>query len=495
MEPDFKVGIIGAGFAGLVAALKLKEEGQNSFVIFERASEIGGTWRDNNYPGCACDIAVHLYSFAAVPNPDWSNLYAGQREILQYLKDVTCKKELQQHIRLNADIVEARFNPEEAFWRLTDSSGMRTNVSILLLAMGPLNRPFIPSFKGLDQFNGSHFHTSQWDVNFNPADKSVAVIGTGASAIQVVPNLAPLVKTLLVYQRTPAWVTDRFDKKISHISKKLFTKFPAVQSARRELIYWVNEFFGLGFLGSNSINHLMAWNSLRKLKKEIKDPHLRKKLTPTYKIGCKRILKSDDFYPTFNRSNVTLLTEEIEQFTPTGILTKDGAFQKLDAVVFATGFVAADFDMYIQIFGLDGRNLIDEWNLTGAEAYLGTTVSGFPNLGLLLGPNTGVGHNSIVHMIESQMAYIMQYIKRIERLDVGQYLDVKIEMQRLYNDIIQTQLKKTVWASGCRSWYMNAQGKNTTLYPGLTTTFRKVTRRFDLSVYDAKQYLPLNHHQ
>jgi cation diffusion facilitator CzcD-associated flavoprotein CzcO len=483
MKPEYEVGIVGAGFAGLVAALRLKKAGKESFVIFERASEIGGTWRDNIYPGCACDIAVHLYSFAEVPNANWSKLYAGQPEILDYLKNVSASCDLQSHIRLQADIVEARFLEEERCWIVIDTMGRETTVSVLLLGLGPLNRPFIPTFEGLDNFHGTHFHTSKWDKNFDPTGKRVAVIGTGASAIQVVPNLAPLVKHLTVMQRTPAWVTHRFDKQISETNKKVNQQFPTAQRFKRELFYWVNELFGLGFIGNKTVNKVMAWSARRKLNNEVKDAAIRKMLTPGYTIGCKRILKSDDYYPAFNRENVSLVTDPIGRFTQSGLLTSDGKEHPLDAVIFATGFVAADLDLYIKVIGLKDRNLIDEWKKTDAQAYLGTTVSGYPQLALLLGPNTGLGHNSILHMIESQMNYIMQYIDQIEKSGSGVYLDLKASVQHTYNERIQAQLKKTVWASGCRSWYTNSNGKNTTLYPGLTFTFRNETKKFDPLCY------------
>jgi cation diffusion facilitator CzcD-associated flavoprotein CzcO len=483
MKPEYQVGIVGAGFAGLVAALGLKKAGKHSFVIFERASEIGGTWRDNIYPGCACDIAVHLYSFAKVPNAEWSNLYAGQPEILDYLKNVSVSYDLQSHIRLNADIVEARFLEEESCWIVIDRVGRETTVSILLLGLGPLNRPFIPTFKELDKFQGAYFHTSQWDKNFDPTGKRVAVIGTGASAIQVVPNLAPLVKQLTVMQRTPPWIMDRFDKRISETSKKMYQRFPVAQRFKREFFYWINEFFGLGFIGNKTLNRVMAWTAVRKLSKEVKDAATREKLTPRYTIGCKRILKSDDYYPTFNRDNVSLVTEGIDRFTEHGILTNDGKEHLLDAVIFATGFIAADLDLYIKVLGVQGRDLVDEWKTTGAQGYLGTTISGYPHLGILLGPNTGLGHNSILHMIESQMNYILQYIDYIEKSGAREYVDLKPSVQDAYNERIQAQLKNTVWASGCRSWYMNSNGKNTTLYPGLTITFRNETKKFDPLCY------------
>ncbi len=483
MKPDFQVGIVGAGFGGLAAALRLKKAGKDSFVIFERAAEIGGTWRDNIYPGCACDIAVHLYSFSDQPNTNWNNLYAAQPEILDYLKDVTDSRDIKKHIRLNADVVEARFIEEEACWLVTERSGRQTLVSVLLLAMGPLNRPFIPRIEGLALFDGSHFHTGQWDTTLDPTGKRIAVIGTGASAIQIIPNIAPLAAHLAVFQRTPAWVTHRFDKKIGATSKKIYAILPLVQRIKREWFYWLNEFFGLGFLGNKTINKVMAWAALRKLRAEVKDVTTREKLTPNYTIGCKRILKSDDYYPTFNRENVSLVTEKIDRFTIGGILTDDGKEHLVDTVIFATGFVAADIDWYTRVIGLHGRSLTDKWKCSGAEVFLGTTVSGFPHLALVLGPNTGLGHNSIIHMMESQMNYIMQYIGYIEKMDKHSFINVKPEAQQAFNERIQQQLKHTVWASGCKSWYMNANGKNTTLYPGLTVSFRKETRKFDSSVY------------
>ena len=483
MSFEYEVGIVGAGFAGLVAALKLKKAGKNSFIIFERGSEIGGTWRDNIYPGCACDIAVHLYSFADVPATGWSRVYAPQPEILAYLKNVASDYHLNSHIRLNADIVEAKFIKEEAAWLVTDRSGRHTMVRTLLLGLGPLNRPFVPRFSGLADFKGTSFHTSQWDKTFDPAGKNVAIIGTGASAIQVVPNIVSRVKQLVVFQRTAPWITNRSDKKISDTRKSLYKKFPWLQKSKREFFYWLNEFFGLGFMGNKPINRVMAWAALRKLRKEVKDPEMRRKLRPHYTIGCKRILNSDDYYPTFNKPNVSLVTEAIERFSAAGIVTTDGQEYAVDTAIFATGFVVADLDLYIKIIGLHNQNLVDEWKANGAEAYLGTTVSGYPNLAFLLGPNTGLGHNSIVHMIESQMNYIMQYIEYLEKGPGVMFLDLKNDVQDAYNERIQKQLQQTVWASGCKSWYVNARGKNTTLYPRLTLTFRKETKRFDPLAY------------
>lgn len=483
METDYEAGIIGAGFAGLVAALRLKKSGRDSFVIFERATEVGGTWRDNVYPGCACDIASPLYSFADEQNPEWSKLYSEQPEILDYIKDVVARNELYPHIRFQSDIVEARFLKDEACWLVTDRKGNSTTVGLLLLGMGPLNRPHIPAFQGLEEYQGTYFHSAEWDTSYDIRGKRVAVIGTGASAIQIVPSIAPEVAHLTVLQRTPAWVTPRHDTTFSRFSKWLFKKIPLLQRVQREIIYWANEVIGLGFIGHNTINKFFAGVSLRKLRKEVKDPAIRERLTPHYTIGCKRILRSDDYYPTFNRPNVKLVTESIEHFTPRGIVTADGTGHQLDAVVFCTGFVAADMDFYTQIIGKGGRHLIGEWKEEGAKAYLGTTVSGYPNLAFILGPNTGLGHNSVLLMMEAQMNYIMQYMNYLEESGKGLYLDVKEQEQQAYNERLQEQFRGTVWTSGCKSWYVNKNGKNTTLYPRLVTTFQKQMKKFHPAAY------------
>ena len=487
IQADFRVGIVGTGFAGLVAALHLKKKGIESFVMFERAAEIGGTWRDNVYPGCACDVASQLYSFEGEPNPNWSRRYSPQPEILAYMKGVVAKYSLQQHIRFNADIVEALFLEERGCWLVTNRRGNTTTVQVLLLGLGPLNRPSLPQIPGLEEYRGHHFHSSEWDSSYDLKGKRVAVIGTGASAIQIVPNIAPQVAKLYVFQRTPAWVAHRFDSRISEGVKELYRRFPALLRLRRKMIYQLNEWFGLGLIGNERMNRLMAWISLRKLAKEVADPEIRRKLTPNYKIGCKRILRSDDYYPAFNRPNVHLITEPIERFTVQGLITRDGAAHELDAIIFATGFVAADINVYAKIIGRHNRMLPDEWNSQGAEAYRGTTVSGFPNLGFILGPNTGLGHNSVLLMMEAQMKYLVQYIVYLSASGEGSFLDVKKEEQQAYNQRIQQQFRGTVWSSGCKSWYMNAKGRNTTLYPRLVTDFRKEMETFDPKAYQLVQ--------
>lgn len=483
MTVDAEVGIVGAGFGGLVAAVHLQEAGQRSFILFERAAGVGGTWRENVYPGCACDVPSHLYSVAAVPNPNWNHSYARQPEILAYLEKLVQQRGLAEHIRYNSDIVEAVFLPAAGCWRVTDRSGRQTTVRLLLLAMGPLNRPNIPTFPGLDSFAGKVFHSSRWDTTYDLSGKRVAVVGTGASAIQIVPSIAPVVGQLTVYQRSAAWVTPRNSRAITSLERQLFRRVPLAQRLWREGIYWLRELIGLSFLGNDTIHRLATRQALQKLDQEVHDPDTRRKLTPDYKLGCKRILVSDEYLPTFNRPNVHLETGSITRITPTGIVTADGQEHPTDVLILSTGFVAADIDFYTRIIGPEGQSLVDEWRETGAEAYRGTTVAGFPNLCLVLGPNTGLGHTSVVHMMESQMNYINGYLNLMQQAPAPAYLDLKPAVQQAYNADLHKALEKTVWTSGCQSWYQNARGRNTTLYPGLTVRFRRETRRIDPQEY------------
>ncbi len=491
MKVDYEIGIIGAGFAGLVAALRLKKSGRRSFVVFERAVEIGGTWRDNTYPGCACDVASPLYSLAQELNPSWSRLYSPQPEILAYMKEVVRKNELGDHIRCSTDITGAVFQKESGTWQLTDNAGNHYTVRMLISGTGPLNRPNIPPFKGLDSFRGCRFHTAAWDHSVDLTGKNIALIGTGASAIQVIPELAPLARQLTIFQRTPAWVTPRRDRPIGEEKRKKQHRFPWMIKLQREFIYWRNELIGFGFTGNNIINRIMQLVALSGLARQVKDPATRKKLTPDYKIGCKRILRSDDYYQSFNRPNVSLVTEPIERFTETGIVA-GGSLYPFDAVIFATGFIAADIHLYIQIKGLGGKYLVDEWRATGAEAYLGTTVAGYPNFCLILGPNTGLGNNSVLHIMESQMNYIEGYVEALEKAGKGSYFNLQKKVQDAYNSGLQKKFSGTVWSSGCKSWYLNRAGKNTTLFPRLSVRFRRLTKKFDPSVYTVCRTEPKN---
>jgi cation diffusion facilitator CzcD-associated flavoprotein CzcO len=481
---DYEVGIVGAGFGGIIAALALRRAGRNSFVILERAAAVGGVWRDNVYPGCACDVRSHLYSMAGQSNPSWTTSYASQPEILDYLKDVVAREELAKHIRFGANISEIQFLEQHGCWQVYEDGRPSCRVRMMILALGPHSRPSMPGIPGLATFRGSSFHSSRWDRSLDLTGKRVAVIGTGASAIQIVPNIAPTVSKLFLFQRTPAWIIPRGDRKISAFETWLFRRLPPTQLLSRAAIYWLTEFVGLAFQGNATLNRLLTRVALRKLVREVRDPETRKHLTPSYKIGCKRVLISDDFYPAVNRSNVHLVTEEIQCITPEGIQTTDGLVRELDAIVYATGFIVADTDQYLRVVGRGGRVMTEEWNENGAEAHLGLHVAGFPNLGILLGPNSGLGHSSALHVIESQMKYVVEYLAKLDRLGPNDFLDVKPEVQRQYNLDIQQRLKRTSWAAGCRSWYLDRNGRNTTVFPGLTWQYRVLMRHFRPNDYD-----------
>jgi cation diffusion facilitator CzcD-associated flavoprotein CzcO len=482
-QPDFAVGIIGAGFAGIIAAMQLQRDGRENFVIFERAKAIGGTWRDNHYPGCACDVPSHLYSIAAAPNPSWSRMFSPQPEILAYMQRVVQEHGLEQYIRYEADIVRAEFSEEFGNWTLTDRQGRITTVKAVIAALGPLNRAKWPEIAGIQAFEGHAFHTSQWDHAVALKGKKVAVIGTGASAIQVVPAIASEVAALTVFQRTAAWISNRNDHAISEKQQRRFQRFPGLQRLMRNIIYEVLEVRGRLFIGNRMIHRMLQKQCIGKLAREVEDPMIRQKLTPNYTLGCKRILLSDDYLPTFNRPNVALETTAIREISANAIHLVDGKTIPVDVIIFSTGFDAAEINTDAKVLGIKGRELFSEWAISGMEAFKGTTFSGYPNFTYLLGPNTGLGHSSVLHIMESQMPYILQYLDLLDRQGANGYLDVKANAQNTYNAELQAKFQGTVWASGCKSWYLNSQGKNTTLYPRLTRAFRHRMAKFDAENY------------
>lgn len=477
------IAIIGAGFGGIIAALALKKNGRNNFLIFEKASEIGGTWRDNTYLGCACDVPSYVYSIAEAPNPEWSRMYSPQPEILAYMRQVVEDKHLESHITYDAEIVNMEFQEKTGSWKLFDRQGKAYQAKAVIAALGPLNRPKLPEIKGREEFQGAAFHTSEWPQNIDLRGKKVAIIGTGASAIQVLPSIAPLANEVTVFQRSAAWIANRNDHLVSVNRKKTFKKFPGLQRFYRNIIYEVMELRGRLFIGNRLIHKIATKQCLKKLQKEVLDPETRKKLTPNYKLGCKRILSSDDYLPSFNRENVHLITEEISEIQKNGILTADDNFHEFDTLIYATGFWASEIQTDARILGLRGKELFSEWTKNGMEAHFGTAFSGFPNLTYVLGPNTGLGHSSVLHVMESQMPYILQYLELLDSLGPNGFLDVKKEAQKSYNEKLQTMFDGTVWESGCKSWYLNSEGKNTTLYPRLTRAFRKQMRNLDRENY------------
>ena len=477
MNNDVEVAIIGAGFSGLAAAIRLLNENRQSLLIFERAATVGGTWRDNVYPGCACDIPSHLYSFSFAPNPNWSRTFSPQPEILNYLKNCVEKYDLTPYLRYNTEIVHYEFDPQTGRWHLFDRANNRYSARVVISATGPLNRPNFPKINGLTNFEGRAFHSSMWDNTYDLRNKRVAVIGTGASAIQFVPQIAEQVAQLTVFQRTAPWITPRLDRASSVFEQKLFKALPFTQKLYRSGQYWYRELVGLSFVGNEFMNKFATTQALEHLHDSVADAELRQKLTPNYKLGCKRVLVSDDYYPALSRPNVSLITDPIQEVKAHSIVTKDGSEHPIDAIIFGTGFVAAEIILDAKIVGLNGAELMEEWKKTGPEAYYGLTVSGFPNLLFLVGPNTGLGHNSIIHMIESQVNYVVEYLQILDKKGEKEFLDLKPQVQRQFNETIQQELKSTVWASGCQSWYQDSKGKITSLWPGLTRRYRQETRQ------------------
>jgi cation diffusion facilitator CzcD-associated flavoprotein CzcO len=472
--------ILGTGFSGLGMAIRLKQQGYENFVVLEQASDIGGTWRDNTYPGCACDIPSHLYSFSFALNPNWSRAYSPQREIWDYLRRCAKQYGIIPHIRWNTRLLEASWNESDQCWHINTNQGKLT-ANILILGNGPLSEPSFPLIPGIDQFEGVKFHSAQWNHDYDLSGKSVAVIGTGASSIQFIPKIQPQVGHLLLFQRTPPWILPRLDHRIPTWQRAIFRLLPFTQRFARTRIYLRQELLALGFLYRKNMLEGGMRLSLNYLEKQVKDPILRAKLTPHYMIGCKRVLLSDDFYPALTQPNVEVITDKIREIKTHSIITLDGSEHQVDAIIFGTGFHVTDTQLPHCIYGRDGHSLAEHWH-AGSSAYLGTTVTGFPNLFLLIGPNTGLGHNSMVYMIESQLNYILDCLHTMDRQNLAS-VEVQPEIQAAFDTEMQNRMHNTVWTSGCKSWYLDANGHNTTLWPGFTFEYRRRTRHFDAQRY------------
>jgi cation diffusion facilitator CzcD-associated flavoprotein CzcO len=477
---DFRVAIVGTGFSGLGAAIRLKQEGIDDFVVFERAGEVGGTWRDNTYPGVACDVPSHLYSFSFAPNPDWSRTFSPGAEIEDYLRRCAAHFDVLPHIRFRHEVTAAAWDDGLARWRVETSAGSFT-AQVLISGTGPLSEPSIPRIPGLESFEGNAFHTARWDHDQDLRGRRVAVIGTGASTIQVVPQIQPEVERLHLFQRTPPWIMPHPDRALSEREHGIYRRFPLVQRAMRAAVYWARETFVLPFLHKR-LARLPETVARRHIASQVPDRELRRKLTPSYTIGCKRILISNDYYPAVAEPNVELETAGIREIRPRSIVTVDGREIEVDVIVFGTGFRVTDMPAAEVIRGRDGKSLAEVWN-GSMQAYLGTSIAGFPNLFMVVGPNTGLGHNSMVFMIESQLAYVLDALRTMEARRLSS-VDVRPEVQEAYNEELQEGLRDTVWSTGgCASWYLDDTGRNTTLWPGGTWRFRTRTRRFDPSRY------------
>ncbi|WP_333663033.1 flavin-containing monooxygenase [Acinetobacter sp.] len=478
---NIRIAIIGTGFGGLGLAIRLKQAGFQQFTLFEKANDVGGVWRDNTYPGAACDVPSHLYSFSFEQDLGWKNRYGSSQEIHQYLRHCTEKYQLYPHIQFNTEIASANFNATQGIWHIQSTTGEKFEAEFLIAAVGQLNRPAYPKIKGLENFKGKTFHSARWDHDYDLTNKRVAVIGTGASAIQFVPEIAKQVAHLDIYQRSAPYVIPKPDRLYSPIERKAFQKLPVLQSLDRIVQYSYNEIRLKSFTTTLNEMPLAEYIFQRHIREEIKDPHFRHRLMPDYPIGCKRILISNHWYRSLVRPNVEVINAAIQEVTENGIVDQDGNLREVDTIIYGTGFTATDFMAPMQIKGLNGISLKELWQ-DGAEAYLGLTVSGFPNFFMLYGPNTNLGHNSIVYMIESQVNYILDAIQVYLKKNL-RFADLKPESQQKFNQEIQERMKSTMWSQGCNSWYQTATGKNTNNWPGFTFEYRQRTRRFDIENY------------
>ncbi len=474
--------IIGTGFSGLGMAIKLQQQGVD-FVILEKADDIGGTWRDNSYPGCACDIPSHLYSFSFEPKPDWKNPFSYQPEIWDYLKGVTDKYGLRRFIEFDSLVDRAHWDDDEHRWHVFTADGREYVAQFLISGAGALHIPSIPEIEGRDEFAGPAFHSAQWDHSVDLTGKRVAIIGTGASAIQIVPEIVGQVAELQLYQRTPAWVVPRSNPELPVPLRSAMANVPGMRALVRLGIYWAQEALAFGMTKRPDMLRFIEAYAKYNIRRSVKDRELRRKLTPHYRLGCKRILNSSTYYRAVADPKTQLITDRITRITPTGIVTADGTEHQVDVIVYATGFHVTDSYTYVQIKGSHGEDLVDRWNREGIGAHRGITVADVPNLFFLLGPNTGLGHNSVVFMIESQIHYVADAIARCDRMG-AQALAPTREAQDRFNDELQRRLAHSVWNSGgCSSWYLDEHGKNTVLWGGYTWQYWMATRSIKPAEY------------
>jgi cation diffusion facilitator CzcD-associated flavoprotein CzcO len=478
---EVRVAIIGSGFAGLGMAIALKQRGEKDFVVLERADDVGGTWRDNTYPGAACDVQSNLYSFSFAQNPDWGRSYSEQPEIQAYLQNVAGRFDVRRHCVFGADVTSARWHDRARRWEVRTTGGTFL-ARVLISAAGALADPTYPDIPGLDTFAGTVMHSARWDAEHDLSGERVAVIGTGASAIQVVPAIQPIVGSIAVYQRTPAWVVPRTDHPVKPWMQRLYRFVPGLQSAIRAALYLFREFLVIGMAKNRRFLKPVGKLARAHLHRQVRDPKLRKALTPDYTIGCKRILISNDYFPAVAAPNAELVTAGIQEIRPHSIVTKDGVERPTDTIVLATGFHVTDLPIAQKICGRDGRSLADVWS-DGMVSNKSAAVAGFPNMFLLVGPNVGVGHTSMVYMIESQVAYVDDALQTMEREGL-EVIETTPEAQESWRSLIAEKSKGTVWlAGGCASWYLDRHGHNTTLWPDFTFRFRKLTKKLDRENY------------
>jgi len=496
-EPQRRIAIIGAGLSGMGLAIRLKQEGIEDFVVLERAEEIGGTWRDNDYPGCCCDVPSHVYSYSFALNKHWTRGFAPQWEILDYLKSVVDEHGVRSHVRFGHEVTAAGWDSEAGRWRIETVQGS-ISAQFIAAAVGPFSDPSTPELPGLERFKGTVFHSARWKHDHDLSGERVAAIGTGASAIQFVPAIQPDVAKLHLFQRTAPWIIPRLDHQITGFEHFFLRLVPRLEALVRAILYWTLETRVIGFRRPwvmKIADRVARWH----LKRQVPDRELRRKLTPGYVMGCKRILISDNYYPSLSRPNVELVTDGISEIRERSIVAADGSEREIDTIILGTGFKVAQptLSRDLRDLGLaktpsgyivPGEVIAPVVTFTPREgsmqAYRGTTVAGFPNLFFLLGPNTGLGHNSMIYMIESQIAYVIDALRTLDDRRAERF-EVREDAEARYNEALQDQLKGTVWTAGqCQSWYLDDSGRNTTLWPSYSFAFRRETRRFDAEAYE-----------
>ena len=479
-RPHLSVAIVGNGFSGLGTAIRLRQAGIEDFLVFERHGDVGGTWRDNSYPGCACDVPSHLYSFSFAPNPDWTHSFSSQPEIHAYLQRVNAEYGIDRFTRNDHEVLDATWEDDAQRWRVTTTQGTWT-ADALVLGSGALSDPSFPDVPGLESFEGPVFHSATWRHDLDLRGRRVAVIGTGASAIQFVPAIAPEVEHMTVFQRTPPWIMPRNNRAITRVEKFLYRHVPAAQRIARESIYWARETFVFGFKDPKRMAKA-AKIAEAHMRRQVTDPELREKITPNYSMGCKRILLSNDYLPALDRDNVEVVTEKILEVKPHAVVTADGTEHEVDTIIAGTGFSIADLPISHRVHGRDGRSLAEHWGGT-MFAHNGTTINGFPNAFFMLGPNTGLGHNSVVFMIEAQIALVMDTLRHMREHGVGAVEPTEAAQAGFVAEM-QRKTQGTVWVDGgCSSWYLDAEGRNSALWPTFTMPFKRRTRHFKPDEY------------
>jgi cation diffusion facilitator CzcD-associated flavoprotein CzcO len=484
---QFDVAIVGSGFSGLGMAIRLKQEGNHDFVVIERDTDVGGTWHANTYPGCACDVPSHLYSFSFAPNPDWTQTYSRQPEIRDYLRRCADDFGVRQHVRLETTLEEAAWDEHEQRWHVTTDRGS-FSARVLVSGMGPLTEPKVPDVPGLESFEGEVMHSARWNHDYDFAGKRVATVGTGASAIQYVPAIQPEVEKLHVFQRTAPWIVPHSNRPTTRLERRLYNAVPAAQRLVRRGIYWTRESLVVGFVKRPRLMPLLEHAAKRHIARAIDDPELRSKVTPDYTIGCKRILPSNRWYPALAADNVELVTGGLAEVRANSVVGPDGVEREVDAIVFGTGFQVTEMPASRLIRGRGGRLLSEVWG-GSPRAYRGTTAAGFPNLFMLLGPNTGLGHSSMVHMIESQIAYVLDALRTLREREAAA-VEVRADAVERYNAAIDDRMDDTVWGTGCMSWYQDAEGRNGALWPDWTWRFRQELAEFDAGAYEIEAPRP-----